>query len=477
MDVIKLTLKQLRAALDKRLIGAGELTREYLNRAKTLNPELNAFISVTEEEALANAETAQKIINSGESRALTGIPAAIKDNICTDGIKTTCGSKMLENFTPSRDAEVVKLLKEQGYALIGKTNLDEFAMGKSNETSAFGAVRNPIAPERVPGGSSGGSAAAVASSCCAFALGTDTGASIRQPASFCGITGLKPTYGRISRTGITEFSKSFDVVGPLAKRAEDCGVVVDALLGGSRGSCSAKIGKGVSGLTVATPKELFSDDVNGEIREAVLNAAKALEKNGVKLTEVSIPSLSYVVAAFLIISCAEAVSALSRFDGEEYGLRGSGGARDERIRDSRTRGFGDEVKRRLMLGGIMLSDGGVYFQKALAVKRRLIREFNGVFEKADAIVSPTFPRTAFKIGEKIDLMKNYSSSMYTAFANITGLPCVSVPCGKDKDGLPIGMSITGREFDEARILQIADFLERETGVWDCPPSAAETLLK
>ncbi|MDR0196903.1 MAG: aspartyl/glutamyl-tRNA amidotransferase subunit A [Oscillospiraceae bacterium] len=460
MDITGLKIKRLRRALDEKRIGAKELAREYLSRAETQNPELNAYITITREEALKNAERAQELIDSGGAKPLTGIPAAIKDNIHTEKIRTTCGSKMLEDFIPPRDAEVIERLKAQGYVLIGKTNMDEFAMGKSNKTSAFGFVRNPRDRDRVPGGSSGGSASAVASETCAFALGTDTGASVRQPASFCGITGLKPSYGVISRRGVAEFSRSLDVVGPLAKCAEDCGVVMNAL-SDSGGDYTALIGKSVRGLTAALPKELFTDDVNGGVRAAVLNAAKELEKNGVKLIEVSIPSLLYATAAFMIIACAQAVPALSRFGESKSGLRGEGATPDERVRDSRTRGFGEEVKRRVMLGNFALSGDDIYLRKALAVRQRLNREFDGVFEKikSGAIISPTFPCVAYKIDENQDLAASYSTSMYTAPMNLTGLPCVSVPCGKDKDGLPVGMSITGRKFDEAVILQIADFCE------------------
>jgi len=459
MNVTKKSLKQLREMLDTKQISAVELTQEYLKNVKA-NESLNAFITLTEEEAVRNAKAAQAVIDSGEAKALTGIPAAVKDNICTADIKTTCGSKMLESFTPFYDAEVIAQLKSQNYVLIGKTNMDEFAMGNSNRTSVFGAVKNPRDNERVPGGSSGGSAAAVAADMCAFALGTDTRGSIRHPASFCGIAGLKPTYDLLSRHGIAAFSGSLDVVGPFAKSAEDCGVIMNSLTDKGE-DYTALINQDVSGLKIAIPAELFNDDISDEMKTAVMDTAKRLEAAGAVLINVSIPEINYSTSASLIIGAAECVTAMARFDGIKYGLKGNGATYDERIRDSRTQGFGMEVKRRIMLGNYVLSGDNMstYFRKSLAIKQQLTLKFNELFTKVDAVISPSANSTAFKLDEIIDPAKLYSYALLAAPANMTGLPCVNVPCGKT-NSLPAGISITGKKYGEARILQIADYIER-----------------
>jgi len=458
------SLKQLRKLLDDKKIGARELTEKYLKRAKSYRG--NAFISITEEEAFANAETAQKIINSGKSEALTGIPCSIKDNISITDIKTTCGSKMLEKFTPFYDAELIKILKSQGYVLIGKTNLDEFAMGNSNRTSNFGNVANPYDAERVAGGSSGGSAVAVAADLCAYSIGTDTGGSVRQPSAHCGITGLKPTYGRISRYGVTAFSGSFDTVGPMAKSAEDCAIVLGALCGNIDENFDCKIGQSVKGLKIALVKELFTESVNKNVRNAVIAAVDFLKSQGAEVVEVSMPVLGLAAPAYFAISSAEAASALARFDGVKYGLQGDGTTYDEQLRDSRTRGFGDEVKRRVLLGNFVLSGENIdtYFRKALSVKQRVKADFDELFRKADVVISPTSMRTAFDISEPSDFVKIYSSTLYTVPANLAGLPSISTPCNistkYSRENMPIGMSIMGRKFDEATILQVADCVER-----------------
>ncbi|MCL2071012.1 MAG: Asp-tRNA(Asn)/Glu-tRNA(Gln) amidotransferase subunit GatA [Oscillospiraceae bacterium] len=462
MNFTKFSLKQLRKSLDDKQISTRELALLYLERIK--NNSDNAYISVTEEEALNNADFAQKIIDSGESSALTGIPCSIKDNICVAGIKTTCGSKMLEEFVPFYDAELIRTLKSQGYVLTGKTNMDEFAMGNSNRTSAFGNVSNPHDSKRVSGGSSGGSAAAVAAELCAYSIGTDTGGSIRQPAAHCGITGLKSTYGRISRQGVTAFAGSFDTVGALAKSAEDCAVVMESLCNNE--SFGDKLGCDIKGVKIALIKELFTEAVEVNVKSAVMDTVELLRSRGAEIIEVSIPVLQYAAPAYFALASAEGVSALSRFDGVRYGLKGNGAVYDEQLRDSRTRGFGEEVKRRIMLGNFVLSGDNMdnYFRKALAVKQQIIREYDEIFTKADAVVSPTSMRTAFSLDEPSDFVKIYSSTLYTVPANLAGLPSVSTPCGKDKaTNLPIGVSITGKRFDESTILQIADFLEKATG--------------
>jgi len=455
---MKQNLKQLRKSLDDKKISAKELAQEYLQKAQADSG--NAFITITEEEALRNAESAQRMIDSGEATALTGIPCAIKDNICTAEIKTTNGSKMLESFVPYYDAEIVQTLKSQGYVLIGKTNMDEFAMGNSNRTSHFGNVPNPHDSERVAGGSSGGSAAAVASGLCAYSIGTDTGGSIRQPAAHCGITGLKPTYGRISRMGVTAFAGSFDTVGPLANTAEDCGVIMESL---TNENFTAKIGQSIKGLKIAIVKELFTDSVDENVRKAISATIKNLEEQGAVVAEATMPILPYAAPAYFCLASAEGASALSRFDGVKYGLRGEGTTYDERLRDSRTRGFGDEVKRRIMLGNFVLSGDNMetYFRKALAIKQQIVREFDEVFAKADVIISPTSMRTAFSIDEPSDFVKIYSSTLYTVPMNLAGLPSISTPVATDS--LPCGLSITGKKFDEATILQVADSIEKSRG--------------
>ena len=428
---------------------------------------------MTEDEALKNAEKAQEIIDKGEAKALTGIPLAIKDNICTDGIRTTCASKMLENFVPPYDANVIEKLKAENYVLLGKTSMDEFAMGGSTQTSAFAKTRNPFDLSRVPGGSSGGSAAVVSAGLAPAALGSDTGGSIRQPASFCGVTGLKPTYGRVSRYGLVAFASSLDQIGPIANSAVDCGTILNVICGkDSRDATSAnkpaedfnvKVGKDIKGMKIALPKEFFADSTDDEVKNAVLAAAKKYEEMGATLVDCSMKSLKYAVSAYYLVASAEAASNLSRFDGIKYGLRGEGRTFDEMIRDSRTRGFGDEVKRRILLGNYALSSGyyDAYYLKALALKQQIIKEYNEIFENADVILTPTAPTVAYKIGEQeTDPVKMYLADICTVTVNIASLPAISVPCGYNADGMPIGMSLVGRKWDEATLIQTADAFEK-----------------
>ena len=428
---------------------------------------------MTEDEALKNAEKAQEIIDKGKAKALTGIPLAIKDNICTDGIRTTCASKMLENFVPPYDANVIEKLKAENYVLLGKTSMDEFAMGGSTQTSAFAKTRNPFDLSRVPGGSSGGSAAVVSAGLAPAALGSDTGGSIRQPASFCGVTGLKPTYGRVSRYGLVAFASSLDQIGPIANSAVDCGTILNVICGkDSRDATSAnkpaedfnaKVGKDIKGMKIALPKEFFADSTDDEVKNAVLAAAKKYEEMGATLVDCSMKSLKYAVSAYYLVASAEAASNLSRFDGIKYGLRGEGRTFDEMIRDSRTRGFGDEVKRRILLGNYALSSGyyDAYYLKALALKQQIIKEYNEIFENADVILTPTAPTVAYKIGEQeTDPVKMYLADICTVTVNIASLPAISVPCGYNADGMPIGMSLVGRKWDEATLIQTADAFEK-----------------
>lgn len=474
MDMKKTTLSALRKSLDEKQISAQELCGECYRAIESGEESIGAFITLTKEEAEKAAEKAQTRIDSGESDFLTGIPLAIKDNICTDGIKTTCASKMLENFIPPYDATVIEKLKGQDYVLIGKTNMDEFAMGGATQTSYFKRSHNPVDTSRVPGGSSGGSAAAVAAGFVPASLGSDTGGSIRQPASFCGVTGLKPTYGRVSRYGLVAFGSSLDQIGPLANTAADCGALLNVIAGGDeRDATSAKlpkedftgkIGRSINGMKIALPKEFYGEATDAEVKEAVMKAAKELEALGAVLVSCEMPSLKYGIPAYYLIACAEAASNLSRFDGIKYGLRGEGKSYGEMILDSRNRGFGEEVKRRILLGNYALSSGyfDAYYRKACALRQRIKAEYEAIFELADVILTPTAPTVAFKIGsDDNDPVKMYTADMLTVPVNIAGLPAISVPCGRNGDNMPIGMSIVGRRFDESTLIQMADAYEKE----------------
>lgn len=473
MDIKRVKIRDLRKALDKKEIGAAELCSEYLDRIDKNDKELLSYITVTKEKALKDAENAQKLIDEGKSSALTGIPLAIKDNICIDGVRTTCASKMLENFIPPYNATVIDKLNAQGYVLLGRTSMDEFAMGGSNQTSAFAKTRNPYDLERVPGGSSGGSAAAVSASLAPAALGSDTGGSIRQPSSFCGVTGIKPTYGRVSRYGLVAFASSLDQIGPICSDARDCAIMLNAICGHDRHDATSarvetpdfteKLGQPIKGMKIALPKEFYAEGVDDVVKTAVMNAAHELEKQGAVLVECSMPGLKYAIPAYYLIACAEAASNLSRFDGIKYGFRGEGRTFEELIRDSRSRGFGEEVKRRILLGNYALSSGyyDAYYKKALALKQEIIRQYDSIFAEADVILTPTAPTPAYKIGSQDnDPVKMYQADICTVTVNIAKLPGISTTCGYTDDGLPIGMSIIGRRFDEQTILQCADAFEQ-----------------
>lgn len=474
MDMTKTTLAALRRMLDEKTISAKELCGECYKSIEEKEEKVGAFITLTKEEAEKNAEKAQARIDKGEADFLTGIPLAIKDNICTDGIKTTCASKMLEDFVPPYNATVIEKLNAQDYVIIGKTNMDEFAMGGATQTSYFKRTHNPQDIDRVPGGSSGGSAAAVAAGFAPAALGSDTGGSIRQPASFCGVTGLKPTYGRVSRYGLVAFGSSLDQIGPIANTAFDCGEILNVIAGGDerdatsarlpKENFNAKTGQSVKGLKIALPKEFYGEAVDGEVKEAVINAAKELEKQGAVLVDCEMPSLNYGIPAYYLIACAEAASNLSRYDGIKYGLRGEGKSYGEMILDSRNRGFGEEVKRRILLGNYALSSGyfDAYYRKACALRQRIKAEYEAIFKLADVILTPTAPSVAFKIGSNdTDPVKMYTADILTVPVNIAGLPAISTTCGRDKDNMPIGMSIVGRRFDESTLIQVADAFENK----------------
>lgn len=468
------SVKALGAALRKKEFSSAELTAAYLQRAEAENPTLKAFISICGDRAAEDAKQADKMLAAGEGGALTGIPIGVKDNICTKGLTTTCASKMLEDFIPPYNATAVDRLRRNGYVLIGKTNMDEFAMGGSSQTSYFGGVRNPYSTDRVTGGSSGGSAAAVAASMCAAALGSDTGGSVRQPAAFCGVTGLKPTYGTVSRYGLIAFASSLDQIGPICRSAEDCALVLNAIAGGDPNDATcknapapdytAKLGNDLKGTVIGLPAEFFAAGLDDSVKAAVLAAAKQYESMGCTLKEVSLPSLKYAVAAYYLISSAEAASNLSRYDGIKYGYRSAkGNTYNELIKNTRREGFGEEVKRRIMLGNYALSSGyyDAYYNKAVQIRGKIKAEYEAILKDCDCILTPTAPTAAYPIGaQENDPVKMYSADICTVTANISGLPAVSTTCGYDSDGMPLGMSIIGRAFDEATILSVADGFEK-----------------
>lgn len=470
-----MALQKLRDMLDKKEISAVELTETYLDRIKEKDTKINSYITVCNESAISEAKNAQKVIDSGRSTAFTGIPVSVKDNICTKGIKTTCASKMLEDFVPPYDATVAKKLKNNNAVILGKTNMDEFAMGGSSQTSYFGGVKNPFDTSRVPGGSSGGAAASVCADLCAAALGSDTGGSVRQPASFCGVTGLKPTYGTVSRWGLIAFASSLDQIGVVAKSAEDTGYILNGIYGydendattskKSTGDYNCLVGSNISHLKIGIPKEFFGDGLDNEVKKAVLNAAEYYKKLGCEIVEVSLPCLEYAVSAYYLISSAEAASNLSRFDGIKYGLRsGLGENFNDLIANSRREGFGNEVKRRIMLGNYALCSGyyDAYYKNATRIRSELKAEYAKIFEECDVILTPTAPTTAYKIGQQEnDPVKMYLADIYTVTVNIAGLPAISTTCGYDTNGMPIGMSLIGKSFDEKTLIAVCDRFEKD----------------
>lgn len=470
-----MNLKELREKLDKKEISAVELTEEYLGRAEKSDKIINSYITLCRESALSDAKAAQEKINSGQSGAFTGIPVSVKDNICTEGVRTTCASRMLEDFVPPYSASVIEKLKRENIVMLGKTNMDEFAMGGSSQTSYFGGVKNPYDTSRVTGGSSGGAAASVAADFCAAALGSDTGGSVRQPASFCGVTGLKPTYGAVSRWGLIAFASSLDQIGVIAKSAEDTGYILNGIYGydandatsskKSEGNYTSLVGSNISNLKIGVPKEFFGDGLNDEVKTAVLNAVEYYKKLGCEITDVSLPSLEYAVSAYYLISSAEAASNLSRFDGIKYGLRsGLGEDFNDLIKNSRREGFGNEVKRRIMLGNYALCSGyyDAYYKNATRIRTQIREEYKTIFEQCDVMLTPTAPTTAYKIGEQEnDPVKMYLADIYTVTVNIAGLPAISTTCGYDKNGMPIGMSLVGKSFDEKTIIAACDRFEKD----------------
>lgn len=476
-DIVKMSALALSQALEKREVCAVEAAKAYLDEIEKKDAQIGAYLTVTADAALKEAMESDARRARGEARSpFDGVPAGIKDNICTKGVRTTCASKMLESYVPPYDAAVMEKLKGAGIVMLGKLNMDEFAMGSGTENSAFQKTRNPADASRVPGGSSGGSAAAVAAHMAAFALGSDTGGSIRQPASFCGAVGLKPSYGRVSRYGLVAFASSLDQIGPLARDVRDCAAVLQLIAGhDKRDSTSVPetapdfmrdIDKGIKGMRVALPEELMGEGVAPQVKAAVEGAAKLCEKLGAHVDVRSMPELNGALPAYYVISSAEASSNLARFDGVRYGSRASNfEGMDELYERTRSQFFGAEVKRRIMLGTFALSAGyyDAYYKKALQARTLIMRAFEEIYKTYDLVLSPTAPVTAWRFGEKSDPMEAYLSDVCTVPANIAGIPALSMPCGKDENGLPIGLQIMGRLFDESAVLRTAYALERELG--------------
>lgn len=466
MDITAMTLTQLLAQRKKGL-SASEITEAYLEKA--LINRFNSFITVTADHARARAKQTE---NAGG--AFAGIPCGIKDNICTAGIRTTCASRMLENFVPPYSAHVVKKLDQAGCVMLGKLNMDEFAMGSSTQTSRFGSVLNPCSPDRVPGGSSGGSAAAVAAHEVPFALGSDTGGSIRQPAAFCGVVGMKPTYGRVSRNGLVAFASSLDQIGPLTRTVEDNALVLGVISGKDPGdstsldaphSFSSFIGKDIRGLKIGILTDAMDLLRDADTTAAVNGSIALLERLGAVIVPVSMPTLKNALSAYYILSCAEASSNLARFDGVKYGYRAAGCSDiNELYKKSRSEGFGDEVQRRIMLGTFVLSSGyrDAYYKKALRVRTEIIEDYNTIFEQCDCLLSPASPTPAWKLGEKrSDPTEMYSADIFTVPVNIAGLPALSLPCGKSSTGLPIGLQLIGPHLSEGLLYRVGHALEQE----------------
>ncbi len=474
-DFPSLTIKTVRDNLLAKRFSATELTKAALAFAEKENAATNAFLTFAPERALqAAAKLDSEIANDGLVGALAGVPLGVKDVIVTKGLRTTCGSRILENYIPPYDATAVFRLEAEGAILIGKLNCDEFAMGSSNENSAFGPVRNPKALDRVPGGSSGGSAAAVAQGTAVVTLGSDTGGSIRQPASFCGVVGVTPTYSRVSRYGLTAFASSLDHIGPFARNVEDAATVLQIMAGRDEQdstSAFAPIGSyheamklPVNGLKLGLPKEYF-EDLGAETGDVIHAAVKQLESLGCTIREISLPHTKYALSCYYIIATAEASSNLARYDGVRYSTRTDGDTLSEMYRNSRGCGFGAETKRRIMLGTYVLSAGyyDAYYKKAQQVRTLIAQDFTNAFTEVDAILAPVSPFPAFKIGEKLDdPLAMYLSDIYTLTGDLAGVPCMSVPCGQSSEGLPIGLQIFAKHFDEATMFRVAYHYERAT---------------
>ena len=472
-EMNKLTIAEASSKLRAREISATQLTRDCLDRIAAAEPRLHAFITVCEKEALEQARAADARLAAGNAPALCGIPLGIKDIYATKGVRTTCASRILEHFVPPFDATVIERLRADGAIFIGKTNLDEFAMGSSTENSAFGATTNPHDISRVAGGSSGGSAAAVAAHECLGSLGTDTGGSIREPASFCGVVGIKPTYSRVSRYGVIAYASSLDQVGPFAKSVRDAAILLRTLAGKDvrDSTCSARpvpdyeraLTGDVKGLRIGVPREFFVDGMQPEVEQSVRAALKNFESRGASTVEISLPHTGYAVAAYYLIATAEASANLARYDGIRYGLRVNAEDNIALYETTRAQGFGAEVKRRIMLGTFALSAGyyDAYYLKGQKVRTLIRNDFERAFEQCDLVVTPVAPTTAFKLGEKMnDPLTMYLSDIFTISVNLAGLPGMAMPCGYDSNNLPIGMQLIAPPFAEEIILRAGDAFER-----------------
>jgi aspartyl-tRNA(Asn)/glutamyl-tRNA(Gln) amidotransferase subunit A len=474
------TIASVRESLLTRKVSARELTEDFFRRIEARNPELNAYLALSPERSLAQADRADATIAEGGGAdalpPLAGVPIAIKDVLSTKGVRTTCGSKILEPYIPAYDATAVERLEAAGAVILGKTNCDEFAMGSSNENSAYGAVRNPVAPDRVPGGSSGGSAAVVAAGLAVASLGTDTGGSIRQPGAFCGVPALMPTYGRVSRYGLIAFASSLDRIGPFTTNVEDAVTILKIMAGHDPADSTSapvpvpdyfsEVRQDLAGMRIGVPEDYFGEGLDSEVKTKVQAGIALLEKLGCKRIPLKMPHTDYAIATYYIVATAEASSNLARFDGVRYGIRVPGSTLMDMYRKTRETGFGPEVKRRIMLGTYALSAGyyDAYYLRAQKVRSLIARDFSDAFEKVDAIVTPTTPTPAFKLGEKTaDPLQMYLADIYTVTGSLAGVPGMSIPCGKNSAGLPIGLQIFGPHFGEGTILRLARGFERAGG--------------
>ena len=480
MSILSMTAVELAAAIKKHEVTVKEAVEAVLDNIEKKEDTYHCYVTVDREGALKQAEEIQKKINDGTlSGPLAGVPVAIKDNMCTEGLLTTCSSKILYNFVPTFSSEAVLNLQKAGAVILGKTNMDEFAMGSTTETSAYGVTRNPWNPEHVPGGSSGGSAAAVAAEECFYALGSDTGGSIRQPASFCGVVGLKPTYGTVSRYGLIAYGSSLDQIGPLCKDVTDCATILEAIAShDSKDSTSVErldtdftsaLVEDVKGMKIGIPRDYFGEGLNPEVKEAVLRAAEVLKEKGAIVEEFDLSLVEYAIPTYYTIAAAEASSNLERFDGIKYGYRTEEyQGLHNMYKKSRSEGFGAEVKRRIMLGSFVLSSGyyDAYYLKALRVKALIKKAFDEAFAKYDVILGPVAPTTAPKIGESLsDPIQMYLGDIYTISINLAGLPGLSIPCGTDSKGLPIGMQLIGDCFEEKNLIRAAYTYEKARGAF------------
>lgn len=488
MDILKLTAVELAARIKAKEVTVKEAVEAVFARIDENEETLHCYVTLDKEGALQKAEEIQKKIDAGElTGPLAGVPVAIKDNMCTEGMLTTCSSRILGNFIPTFSAEAVRNLEKAGAVMIGKTNMDEFAMGSTTETSAYGVTRNPWNTEHVPGGSSGGSAAAVAGEECFFALGSDTGGSIRQPAGFCGVVGMKPTYGTVSRYGLIAYGSSLDQIGPLCKDVTDCAVILEAIsTHDPKDSTSVErtdtdftgaLVSDVQGMRIGIPRDYFGEGLDSEVREAVLAAAETLRQNGAIVEEFNLSLVEYAIPAYYTIAAAEASSNLERFDGIKYGYRTeSFEGLHNMYKKTRSEGFGPEVKRRIMLGSFVLSSGyyDAYYLKALKVKALIKKAFDEAFAKYDVILGPVAPTTAPKLGESLaDPIQMYLGDIYTISVNLAGLPGISLPCGKDSRGLPIGLQLIGDCFQEKKLIQTAYTYEQLRGEFGSAGQMAE----